>query len=153
MNLITGLGLEFDHYSFKNSITLDPHSDIINATFDSTISYHKNKLNVTYIDVPLLLMFNTNSDHPSKGFHIGGGVIGGYKIHSVTKQEYNLDGYEYDVKKKDDYNLNPFKLSATVRAGFGGFNLFATYALTSLFESNKGPQLYPFTVGISFSGN
>lgn len=153
VNLITGLGFEFDHYSFRNPITLDPNSDLVTATSDSLISYDKNKLNTSFINVPLLVMFNTNNEHPSKGFHIGGGVIGGYKIRSVTKQEYNLEGYNYDIKKKDDYNLNPLRLSATVRAGFGGFNLFATYALTTLFEQNKGPQLYPFTVGIAFSGN
>jgi hypothetical protein len=153
VNLIAGLGFDFNHYSFRNPITLNADSGYISASTDSLISYHKNKLNITYVEVPLLLMFNTNNEHPKKGFHIGGGVIGGYNIHSVTKQEFTIDGYDFNVKKKDDYNLNPFKLSATVRAGFGGFNLFASYALTSLFEDGKGPQLYPFTVGISLSGN
>ena len=154
VNLVTGLGFEFNHYSFKRPTILDPNSDVINAYTDSAItSYDKNKLNVSYVDVPLLLMFNTNHQHPSKGFHIGGGVIGGYKIRSVTKQEFSMNGFDYDIKKKDDYNLNPFRLSATVRAGVGGFNLFATYALTSLFEDGKGPRLYPFTVGIAISGN
>jgi hypothetical protein len=153
VNLITGIGFDFNHYSFRNPVTLNPDSDYITASTDSNISYSRNRLNVSYVQVPLMVMFNTNSDHPKRGFHIGAGVIGGYDIHSVTKQAFSIDGYNYSVKKRDDYNLNPFRLSATVRAGFSGFNLFATYALTSLFEDGKGPQLYPFTVGISLTGN
>ncbi|HEY6160094.1 MAG TPA: DUF2807 domain-containing protein [Bacteroidia bacterium] len=151
INLISGLGFEFNHYAFHNPVTLDPYTPYISAYSDSLIDYNKNNLNVSFVNVPLLLMFNTNNDHPGRGFYIGGGVIGGYKIHSVTKQEYSLDGYNYFVKKKADYYLDPFRLSATVRAGYGGFGLFATYALTTLFQNGKGPQLYPFTVGVSLT--
>ena len=43
-------------------------------------------------------------------------------------------------------------MSATVRGGVGWFNLFATYSLTPLFESGRGPELYPFTVGVTLLG-
>jgi hypothetical protein len=102
---------------------------------------------MSFVNVPLLLEFNT-SDKPHKSFHIAAGVIGGYKLTSRTKREYEIDGAAVKEIKKDDYNINPFRLDATVRVGYGDFTLFGTYSLTTLFERNKGPELYPFSVGI-----
>jgi len=151
LNIVTGLGFEWNSYGFKNSITLDPDANYISAFQDSGITYQKNKLRTCFLNVPLFLEINT-SDNPYKSFHLAGGLTFGYKLGSRTKQEYEIDGYEFDVNKKDDYNLNPFRYSATVRAGYGGFTVFANYALSELFEKNKGPKLYPFSIGLSLSG-
>ncbi len=94
-----------------------------------------------------MLEFNSSNSR-SKTLHLAAGVLAGYKLTSKTKQEFTLDGYEYYVTRKDDYNLNPFKLDATARIGYGDFTMFATYSLTTLFEKNKGPELYPFSVGV-----
>ncbi|MEW6470542.1 MAG: DUF2807 domain-containing protein, partial [Bacteroidota bacterium] len=148
LNIVTGLGFEWNSYSFRNSITLDPNANYIAAFQDSGITYEKNKLRTCFVNVPVLLELNT-SNNASKSFHLAGGLTFGYKLGSRTKQEYVVDGYEFEVNKKDDYNLNPFRYSATVRAGYGGFTVFANYALTELFEKNKGPKLYPFSLGIA----
>ena len=55
-------------------------------------------------------------------------------------------------KDKQSFNTNPFRVSATVRGGVGWFNVFATYSLTPLFENGRGPELYPFTVGVTLLG-
>jgi hypothetical protein len=39
-----------------------------------------------------------------------------------------------------------------VRIGYGNLDLYASYALTSMFQKNEGPQLYPFSVGITIIG-
>jgi hypothetical protein len=36
-----------------------------------------------------------------------------------------------------------------VRVGVGKIDLYASYALNGLFKKDEGPQLYPFTVGIT----
>lgn len=150
VNLVTGLGFEFNSYSFKHNITLDPDTSFMAATWDSLINYDKNKLKTTFINLPLMLEFNT-SNNPKKAVHIAGGVVLGYKLGSKTKQEFEFEGREYEVKDKDDYNLSPFRYSATVRAGYGGFTVFANYALSPLFEKDKGPKVYPFSAGISLN--
>ena len=48
--------------------------------------------------------------------------------------------------------LKRFRVSLTARAGVGWFNVFATYSLTPLFESGSGPELYPFSVGVTLVG-
>ena len=94
-----------------------------------------------------MLELNT-SKRDSRNFHIAFGVIGGLKLGSSTKQIFTTNNHTYETIRRDDYNLFPFKLDATVRIGYGDFTLFGTYSLTPLFEYGKGPELYPFTVGL-----
>ncbi|MCD6068418.1 MAG: hypothetical protein K0S33_3244 [Bacteroidetes bacterium] len=147
INLVTGIGFGFNAYQFKNPIRLDADSSFTYYTNDSAISFDRNKLRTSYLQVPLMLEFNT-SRHSDRSFHIGVGVIGGYKLGSSTIREYKIDGYEIEEKRRDDYNINPFKLDATVRIGYGEFTMFGTYGLTTLFETNKGPALNAFSVGV-----
>jgi hypothetical protein len=97
--------------------------------------------------VPLLVEFNTNKN-PKKAFHIALGAIGGYKLGSRTRQIMELKGNDIKFIKKDDYNINPFRVSAHASIGYHNFTLYANYALNPLFESGKGPELYPFTIGV-----
>jgi hypothetical protein len=96
----------------------------------------------------LLLEFQTH-EKMKKAFHFGLGVVGGYRIGANLKQEYELNGYDSEGKFKGHYQLSPFQAYATFRMGYGNrFNVFANYGLTPVFESGKGPDLRPFTVGI-----
>ncbi len=104
-------------------------------------------MKASYVNVPLILDFNT-SKNQKRSFHIGFGAMGGLKLASKTKQFYENSGYEIEVYRKDDYNLNPFKVQAIAQIGYSWFNIYGTYNLTPLFESGKGPELYPFTVGL-----
>ena len=156
VNIITGLGIEWSRYDFKKNITLNPDAAYISASNTAiapdSIHYSKNMLRVCYLKAPLLIEINTNSKDANKSFHISGGLEFAYKIGSKTKQIYNLNGYEFNVKQRDDYHLADFKYSAVARIGYGNyFTLFANYGLSQLFEKNKGPQVYPLTAGISFT--
>lgn len=150
MNIVTGFGFDFNHYGFQNNVTLNGDTTYISATIDSTIDYKKNKLNVTYLKIPLMLEFNT-SKNPNKNLHIAVGAEVAYRIHAVTKQKYDENDKHYKIKQKDDFNLEPFRYSAVARIGFNDVTVFANYGLNRLFKKDKGPQVYPFTVGVTFA--
>ena len=114
---------------------------------DSGISYNRNKLRTTSVTMPLLLEFNTHKKN-RRSFHLAAGVTLNYNFRAKVLKEFEQNGYDFTVNRTDDYNINPFRYSATVRAGYGDFTIFANYALTGLFENNKGPELFPFSVGI-----
>lgn len=148
LQVVTGMGFSFNYYALKNKTTLNADSSFTSTyAYNTSADYSKNKLRESFITVPLLLELNT-SKRDSRNFHIAAGVIGGLKLGSSTKQIFTQNNHTFETVRHDDYNLFPFKLDATVRVGYGDFTLFATYSLTPLFEYNKGPELYPFTIGV-----
>ena len=150
LQIVTGLGFSFNGFNIKNKATLNADSSYtsnLNNINSNSITLVKNKLKESFVTVPLLLELNT-SKLRSKNFHIALGAIGGLKIGSSTKQVYTEDNKTYKDVRRNDYNLYPFKLDATVRVGYGIFTMYATYSLTPLFQTGKGPELYPFNVGI-----
>lgn len=148
VNLVTGIGFEWNQYEFSNKVTLNPDSSFTFGKIDSTgIDFKKNRFKSTFVNVPLLLEFNISSS-PKKTFHIAVGVIGGYRLGSRTRQIYEVNHHSVRDIRKDQYNMNPFRVNAHASLGYGNWTFFADYALTPLFESGKGPLLYPFTIGI-----
>ena len=158
VNLISGLGIEWDSYNFRSNILLNPDSSHTNATTikidtASNVRYIKNQLKATYIKIPLLIELNTNNSDAHKSFHLAAGMEFGYKIDSWTKRKFEIDGSTYKAKLHDDYNLSAFKYGIVVRAGYGGFTVFANYSLSPLFSMKKGPEepLYSLSTGITFT--
>lgn len=147
VKLATGLGLEWDNYFFSNNTRLISDSLQIYGFADS-IKFDKTKLRLTYLNLPLLLQFNTNSD-PKKAFHLSAGVIISYNIGAKTKMVYTINDRTYKDKVSGEYHINPLRYGLTARVGYGNFKIFANYNLSSLFVKDEGPEVYPFTVGIS----
>ena len=172
--MVTGLGTYWNNYRFSKATRLNSDSSELIGYIDRGISIRKSKLTVWYVDVPLLFEFQTNRYHNKNSFHINMGMIAGLRISSHTKKYYNefnkdfdvtrydpnIDGYKVEktatspnnakTKTFDDFYMNPFKFDATVRIGWGKINLFATYAVNTMFKKDKGPELYPWTAGITF---
>ena len=150
--MVTGMGIQWYNYRFNNSATiLTTDSGSLGGYIDQTAgrSYSKSKLTAMYLVVPLLLEFQTNRHHKTNSFHIAAGAIGGVRLSSHTKQVYSFDGSGKNKPKSwGDFYLQPFRLDATVRVGWGPLNLYGNYSLIPMFRNNKGPELYPFTFGV-----
>jgi hypothetical protein len=161
--LVSGLGLSWYNFRFKDDITL---IDIKNEagksiTTQATImdtypkrksGVKKSKLTICYLTVPLLLEVQGRN----KDMYISAGLIGGLRIGSHTKIKFKDGGKEKDF---GDFNLLPYKLDATVRMGFNIFSLWASYSLTPLFQKdklynnveNKYETKTPVAIGLSFN--
>jgi len=146
VGLVSGMGLSFNNYRFENPYTLKKGQLMTEPVSLNPDNLSKTKLAITYLNVPLLLEFQIPVNHNEGRLFVNGGIIGGVKIGSHTKVKYG------DKKDKDrsGFNLNSFKYEATARVGYKDICLFANYSLTPLFQSGKGPELTPFTIGISF---
>ena len=146
IGLVSGMGLSFNNYRFENSYTLQKGQFMTEPVSLNPDNLSKTKLAISYLNVPLLLEFQVPVNHNEGRLFVNAGIIGGVKIGSHTKVKYS------DKKDKDrsGFNLNAFKYEATARIGYKDICLFANYSLTPLFQSGKGPELTPFTIGISF---
>lgn len=149
VGLITGLGFQWNNYFFANNATIFGDSNIVYGGFDivNANKYTKSKLTSTFITVPLILEYQTNSRHNSKSFHINAGAIFGLRLASYTKIVMEESGKQKH-KYHNDFHLNPFRADLTVGVGYGLINLVGTYSLTTLFKENKGPQLHPVSLGL-----
>lgn len=147
--VVTGFGIDYHQYELSNKTNLNADSTFTWGLVDSTntYTYAKNKLRATYLQVPLLLEFNT-SNNSRKSFHMAVGVIGQYLVASRTKQLLEKDKYEITKVRTDNYNLSPFSAKAHVNFGYRNWTVFGEYSLAPLFQRGKGPELYPFSVGL-----
>jgi hypothetical protein len=172
--MVTGLGMNWNNYRFSKATRLSADSSQLEGFIDKGISVRKSKLTALYLSVPLIFEFQTNSRHKKNSFHLGAGMIASARLSSHTKKYYDERNKEFDVtqynpesdqyetvftatspdysktKNFDDFYLQPFKFDATVRIGWGFINLFATYSVNEMFKKDKGPEVYPWTIGITF---
>ncbi len=146
VGLVTGLGFMWDNYRFDDDVILNGSTDTLSfETPAADRNYKKSKLVATYLTLPLMLEFQTNADDDINSFHLSAGVVGGWRIGTHTKTVYNGDNKN---KEREDFYLNPFRGDAMVTVGWGKLNLYASYNLIPLFKDEKGPELYPFNIGI-----
>lgn len=147
--VLTGFNFDFNNYSFKENLTVQEGTGFYQL--DTLITYDKYKLKAAYLQLPLMLKFQSSNEDFQ--FAVGGTI--GYKLRSWTKFRHSYQGVRVKGKVKDHYDLNPLKASLGARFNYKGIGLFFNYGLTSLFENTKADlgeyyNLMPFSVGITF---
>ncbi len=154
--LTTGIGLTLNNYRFSSDKTLISDTNKVVSGLDykesgEQIKYNKNKLAVSYVTAPVLIQFNTHSQL-KKSFHIAAGILFSYKFNSHLKLVYDENGDKQKTKRRDEFNIDPFRYDATLRIGYRNYTVFGTYAMSELFKSGRGPSLHPFSIGIQLTG-
>ena len=149
--MITGIGLRWNNYRFSNNMILVSDSAEIYGYYDNTRSWAKSKLVVNYLQIPILFEYQTNRFSRKNSFHITAGMVFGWRWSTHTKMLY-FDNGRHKPKQWDSFHLNPFRYDATMRIGWGIINLYATYSLNTMFKDGRGPELYPFAIGITLLG-
>ena len=173
--MFSGLGLSWYNYRFSNATMLTGDSSVFKGYLMEGVSIRKSKLVNLYLTLPLFFEFQSKSYKNKEKLHFAAGVIAGWRISSHTKVYYNEANKVFNLrdpetgnllagsmqspgntnrnitKDYDSFHMRPFKLDAGIRMGWGIVNLYANYSLTSLFIKDRGPELYPFAVGIAVS--
>ena len=152
LGLASTIGINFNKYRFdgNNSIAQDDNG-VVGPIYPATdITYSKSKLVTTYATMPLILEGQIPLANRHHTINIGAGVIGAAKLGSHTKVVYYSGGKEKE-KHKDDFSLNTFRWGATGRIGYEFFQVYGTCYFTQMFEKGKGPELYPFEIGLAFT--
>lgn len=148
------IGIDWNTYRFDGNNSIVKGADGVIGPYypDPTVSYSKSKLNTTFATLPVILEAQIPVSGSRSTINIGAGVIGALKLGSNTKVVYYNNGKKKD-KNRDDYSINPLRWGATARVGYDFFQVYGTCYFTSMFEKGKGPELYPFEVGVAFTIN
>jgi hypothetical protein len=147
VGLVSGMGFSFNNYRFENDYTLVKGATRTEPKALDPNNLEKTKLAVSYLNVPLLLEFQIPVNQHEGRLYVNAGIVGGVKIGSHTKVKYGNN----KEKDRSGFNINSFNYAATARIGYKGVSLYTKYSLTPLFKKGYGPDLTPFTVGISFT--
>ena len=113
--------------------------------------YNKNKITFTNLNIPIEFRYRHRS-----GFKIGAGVRIGTTVDVHTKyfgrEITNIEtGQDRKVQIKDYHIPNRTKIpvEVTFRTGWKFVSIYGSYMITKMFETDKGPQINPVSVGIS----
>ncbi len=154
IGFVTGLGFEFNNYRFSNNVSITKENrEIVPIYYDEAgINLDRTRFRAIYLNVPLMIEFQTNHARRSRRAYVSAGVTGGVNIGSSTRVVYKDNSSRGRERVRDDFYLSPFRYGLSFRTGYRSLNLYANYYPTPLFQKGKGPELYPFAVGFSIFG-
>lgn len=140
---VTGLGFMWNNYRFDGNNNIQKENGIIvSRPAPEGINYELSKLRTTYLTLPL--MFEVQGDIANHTAYISAGGQVGFLLGQKVRMEYG----DNVSKSYSNKNLTPITYGLTARVGYRFLNIYANYNLSPLFEKNKGPELYPFSVGL-----
>ncbi len=126
-----------------------PDSSADNA---QKITYKNNKFTTVFLDIPVEFRYRTKNN----AFKIYLGGKFGFLLSNHTK--YNGDNYNEDsptgkirFKEYKIANLETIRYGLTARIGWKWIQVYGYYSLSKLFKKDKGPDMYPISVGLTIS--
>lgn len=148
----TGLGYSVKNFSFANNNLLRvSNGPVVSSEVDiEAWDFSRNRFRTGYINLPLLFHLNTRS-RPSKSVGFVFGAVTGLRLFEIYRVKYFEAGQRVDYNISRNWKTNRFNLEARAGITYGGIQLFATHFVNPLFTKNVGPDLFPFTIGLSFN--
>ena len=149
LGLVTGVGFQMQDYRLNDNITLAKNiNGVIQPKVFHLGDHQKSKLTVFSVMVPVLAEYQVPINNYKNRLYFSGGMYFAYRIGSYAKIKYRTDHTE-KLKITGNYALNDFRYGIMFRTGYRWINLFAMYELSGLYEENLGPEITPFTFGIT----
>ncbi len=151
---VSSSGMYFD----KNTIDIaGTTTKLAYRNSANTDHYKKYKLATSYLEVPVELRYALNPEEPSKSlkFALGGKIGTLLNAHIKAKNLQNSAGSllnAYTLKQSSKRYFNSTRVSGTARVGLGVFSLFGTYQINTLLKAAAGPEIRPYTIGLTLSG-
>ena len=155
-----GAGVSTSNIFFENT-----YLDISGKTADrlsftnttDTNHFKKYKLVTTFLEAPIELRFSSNPMNNRKSFKAALGVKVGTLVSAATKGK-NLENKNNDVinsitqKEKAKRYFNSTKVAVTGRLGFSNWTVFGAYQVNAFIKEGFGPDVRPYSIGLTLSG-
>lgn len=153
-----GPGISTDHINMDEMYVgiKDATQAVVFKDVSDTSHFRKYKLATAYLEAPVELRFTLHPERRSS-FKVALGAKVGTILSAWVKGKELQDKndqtlLDYISKEKSKQFFNSTRLSVMGRVGYGNFNIYGSYAITSLFKEGLGPQVKPWSIGITLSG-
>lgn len=158
LSMAFGPGIASDHMLFsKTHVGIKDNTPTLYFTNQSdTNHFKKTKLATVYLEAPVEFRYSADPV-TGKGFKFAIGVKVGTLLTAHTRNvkfesKTNTTINDYVMKESSKRFLNKNRLSAMGRIGMGHFTLYGTYQFSPLIKDGLGPEVRPYSVGITLSG-
>ncbi|MCU0321363.1 MAG: PorT family protein [Chitinophagaceae bacterium] len=159
-----GVGLSSSNIFFdKNYVDIKANSSRLpfrrSYAGNDSSSFSKFKLTTIFLEAPIELRYYSNPENPAKSWKGAIGVKIGTLLKSFTKgkdlQNKNggsIYGNKFIEKQSEKRFFNGTRLAASARVGYGVFGLQFSYQITQVFKEGFGPEVRPYSIGLTLSG-
>jgi hypothetical protein len=147
--LSPGIGISTNKFAFTDdenlfrSTTLGAESSVlkeVKSVYGTGIELKANNLAVNYVEVPVDFQYHVNKNDYSKSFRVSLGARVGMLYQSHTKITYDSPKTgAVKIKQSENYGLEKIRYGLHLKAGSPGFNVWATYYLSPMWQANRGP--------------
>ncbi len=159
LSMAFGPGISTDHILFSKAYIgiKDLTTTMRFSNRSDTDHFKKTKIATAYLEAPVEFRYTADPFNSDKSFKMAIGVKVGTLLSAHTrsskyenKSGNSLNDYVEKESSKRFFNRN--RLVGTARVGIGHLSLYGSYQLTPLFKEGMGPQVHPFSIGITLSG-
>lgn len=143
IHLMTGLGFELNNFRFDQDIALKYEKGVTVPDYqyiEQGIKLSKSKLFTAYMNIPLLVEFQTGRNH---NFFINAGLMGGLRIGAHTKIKGDGPLVGGTAKDHSSFGLRNFHYGYTLNFGYSNIGFNVTYYHSPLWREGAGPQGAP----------
>ncbi len=155
--LLLSYGIGVNNYYIKYKNTQNVYylngAGHLNSFNDTVNTYNKNRMDVRYINIPVILEYHDKKDK----FKIAAGVEFGINGRVKMTQKGERSEGDFTNKFEKDLKINPVQINAIVKIGIEDICLFGRYTITNMykddaFANGQNPNQHLVSVGVCIGG-
>jgi hypothetical protein len=160
LSIAVGAGIGTSNIYFK-----DTYIDIAGrngntlsfSDVSDTLRFKKYKLMTTYLEAPVEFRYTKNPAKPKSSLKLALGAKIGTMLGATTKGKNLLNSSgqninSYIQKEKSKRYFNTTRLALIGRVGLGNVFIFGTYQVNAFIKDGLGPDVRPYSIGLTLSG-
>jgi len=160
-SIALGLGISSSNMYFKDTyIDISGKNNNTVLRFQDvkdTTHFKKFKLQTSFLEVPLEFRYTSNPENSNKSWKGAIGAKIGTMLTASTKGKNLLSSTGQTInaftqKEKAKRFFNKTRFAATGRFGYGSLSLFTVWQVNAFIKDGLGPDVRPYTIGLTISG-
>jgi hypothetical protein len=150
LTLRSGINFSFHRFALAGSAAFQQSINQVSVE-PLNLPVQRSTLYVNYINVPLLLQFNSRPEFLKGGFTLAAGGYAGLRTRTRNRIRFQDEANnQVDTRINGNYFINDFRYGLMAKAGYGNFNATLQYEINPFFRDDRGPEYYRISVTLGW---